>query len=209
MFDEIKRDLARRRLQPGDGRALRPFRWWQPTSRALMHLAHEDGHVYTVDVHHLKSDSNGSTLARLYTDGRETARSRMPALFPVAGGGIEVAVSMFGLKRCHFVAADGSERQLEPDPRSGEGRRAQLERSNPGLSRLIGGAAMLVLLVSLGLLLLQLAEQLTGIPPVEQRIGRFESPIALPAAVNIALTLLAALASTERAMRLRYTALLD
>jgi len=82
----------------------------------------------------------------------------MPALFPVAGGGIEVAVSMFGLKRCHFVAADGSERQLEPDPRSGEGRRAQLERSNPGLSRLIGGAAMLVLLVSLGLLLLQLAE---------------------------------------------------
>lgn len=209
MFDEIKRTLARRRLKPGDGRALKPFRWWQPTSRALMHLPHEDGHVYTVDVHHLKSDSDGNTLARLYTDGRETARSRMPALFPVPGGDIEVAATMFGLKRCHFVATDGTERQLEPDPRSGEGRRAQLERSRPGLSRFIGGAAMLVLLVSLGLLLLQLAEQLTGIPPVEQRIGRFESPIALPAAVNIGLTLLAALASTERAMRLRYSALLD
>jgi catechol 2,3-dioxygenase-like lactoylglutathione lyase family enzyme len=94
--------------------------------------------VYAIDVHHLKSDANGDTEAHLYRDGARSARVRLPAVFPIEGGTIEVATSAFGVRRCHFVTTDGIEQQLVPDPRSGEGRRARLDRERPVLSRWIG-----------------------------------------------------------------------
>lgn len=52
-------------------------------------------------------------------------------------------------------------------------------------------------------------EQISSIPPVAERVGTFDSPVALPAWFNIGLTVAALLASTERALRLRYHWLLD
>ncbi|NGN65621.1 hypothetical protein G5C51_17160 [Streptomyces sp. A7024] len=214
MFEERRRRRAAKRVQPGDGRPLQRFRWWQLPGRALFHLplVEADGRraMYTVDVRHWQNQSSGDVKAHLYVDGRLHAVSKIPAAFPAPGGGrIEVAMSGFGMKRCHYVTADGAEHQLVPDPASAEGRRSRLDRDHPGLSRLIGFGSLMMLLIGAGLLVLQIVEPVSEIPPIASRIGSFESPIGLPLWGNITLGFAAALGSMERALRLRYSRLLD
>ncbi|TNC19786.1 hypothetical protein FHE66_02785 [Georgenia sp. 311] len=202
-----------RRIGPGDGHPLPRYRWWQPFSRALLHipLTEDDGRASTwsVDVRLGGDSDDGEVRARLYRDGVHQAVSLLPAVFPVPGGVIQVAASAFGLRRAHFVGYDGREHQLAPDPGSAEGWREQLDRTRPGLSRLIGGVSMLVLLVALVLGTPQIAQEITQFPPVAERFGSFVSPIHLPAGWNIALSVAAVVASTERGLRLRYHWLLD
>lgn len=204
---------AARRVKPGDGRPLRRFRWWQLLSRSLctVRLVGSEGAPteYTVEVKHAGDASDGEVRARLYVDGRQHAVSKTPARFAVPGGAIEVATTQFGLRRCHYVTDDGREHQLQPDPRSGAGRRARLHRERPALSRAIGVVSVCLLLIGVALLGLQLAEIVTEIPPVAERIGVFASPVQLPVWLNISLGIGAAAASTERALRLRYHWLLD
>ncbi|MEV6817750.1 hypothetical protein AB0M72_03245 [Nocardiopsis dassonvillei] len=215
MFEERRRRRAVRRVGPGNGRALKPFRWWQLTSRALFYLALGDADgrrtVYAVHVDHTQRffSEDGKGRADLYLDGRHHAESRLPAVFPVRGGVIEVAATAFGLRRCHYVTDEGTEHQLVPDPRSGEGRRARLEREHPVLSRWIGVLSLLLLVVPAVLLVPQLVEVAFELPPVAERFGTFTSPVHLPVWLNTALALGAAAASTERALRLRYNWLLD
>lgn len=209
----IRQDrLTRRRLQSGDGRPLPKFRWWQQLTRSLFWLRlEEEGHevVYAVDVRHGGDSSDGEVRARLYRDGVQHAVSKTPARFPVADGAIEVATTQFGLRRIHFVTAGGREHQLTPDPKSGVGRRMRFHREHPTLSRVIGAISVVFLLVGVALLALQLAEVITGVPPIAERIGVFTSPVQLPLWLNIALGAGAAVASTERALRLRYHWMLD
>ena len=199
-------------VKAGDGHALPRYHWWQLFSRSLfhLHLAGAGGapQTWSVDVRH-GGDSDGEVRAQLYLDGVNQARSKLPAAFPVPGGTIEVVASGFGLRRCHYVTYDGSERQLMPDPASAEGRRARLERTNPGLSRAIGIASVTVLAVALVLAVPQVIEQITQLPPIAERIGTFSSPVHLPAWANTALLLATLVASTERALRLRYNRILD
>lgn len=201
-----------KKVKAGDGHALPRYRWWQLFSRSLfhLHLAGAGGapQTWSVDVRH-GGDSDGEVRAQLYLDGVNQARSKLPAAFPVPGGTIEVVASGFGLRRCHYVTYDGSERQLMPDPASAEGRRARLERTNPGLSRAIGIASVTVLAVALVLAVPQVIEQITQLPPIAERIGTFSSPVHLPAWANTALLLATLVASTERALRLRYNRILD
>ncbi|WP_092627214.1 hypothetical protein [Actinopolyspora mzabensis] len=213
MFKEWRRRRAARRVREGDGRALQRFRWWQLPGRALFRVrlprpagAHVD---YAVDVRHWQNQGSGEVEAQLYLDDRQYAVSKLPAAFPVEGGTIEVAMSGFGIKRCHYVSADGTERQLVPDPRSAEGRRARLARKHPVISRGIGLLSLVLLLIGAFLLLLQIAEPVSQIPPVAQRFGSFESPIRPPLWLNLTLGVSAAVAGTERALRLRYHWLLD
>ncbi|MFC7894151.1 hypothetical protein [Streptomyces sp. NPDC057381] len=213
MFDEWRHRRALRRVEPGNGRPLKPFRWWQTLTRALFHLklTDDDGRrtVYTVDVRH-QNQSEGHVRAHLYLDGRHHAESRVPAVFPVRGGTVEVRTSAFGLKRCHYVTAEGSAHRLVPDPASAEGRRARLDRAHPALSRCMGFLSSTVLVIGLVLLVLQLAEQITRSPEgVAQYVGTFTSPVDLPAWGNAVVGLATAAASTERALRLRYHWLLD
>ncbi len=67
------------------------YRWWQPFSRSLFHLRlRSDGgsqETWTVDVR-LGGDSGGEVWARLYRDGINQARSKLPAAFAVPGGTI-------------------------------------------------------------------------------------------------------------------------
>ena len=213
MLDQWRRRQAARRLRGGDGHELRSFRWWQLLGRSLFHLrlTRTDGRrtEYAVDVRHRGEGEDAEVRAHLYLDGRHRAQSRVPASFPVPGGRIEVATSDFGLKRCHYVTADGSEHQLTPDPRSGEGRRARLNREHPALSRWIGVVSVVLLLVGVGLNLLQVLEPVSQIPPVHEVTGTFVSPVVLPLWLNLALGAGAALGSAERALRLRYSWLLD
>lgn len=213
MFDELRQQRSAKRVKSGDGRLLKRFRWWHLLRRALFYLpfSRADGSqiVYAVDVPLWGDPTSGEVKANLYLDGRHHAESKVPTAFPVEGGAIEVAVSTFGIKRCHFVTADGAEHQLTPDARSAEGRRARLERDHPVLSRRIGVFSVIMLVIGVGLNLLQLAEPITQIPPIAETVGRFESPVHLPLWLNITLGLGAALASTERTLRLRYHWLLD
>ncbi|TDE97329.1 hypothetical protein EXU48_03775 [Occultella glacieicola] len=212
MISDRKRRRAARRIKPGDGRPLKRFRWWQPLSRTLFHLeltgAAGERETWSVDVR-LWGDSDGEVRAQLYRNGEHHAGSKLPAVFPVPGGSIEVVASNYGLRRCHFVGDDGSVRQLTPDPTSAEGRRARLERTRPGLSRTIGVVSVAILVVALVLGVPQIVEEISRIPPVAENLGTFTSPIQLPGWLNITLVVAALVASTERAMRLRYHWLLD
>ncbi|MFC8921855.1 hypothetical protein [Cellulosimicrobium sp. NPDC057127] len=213
MSSNWKRRRAARRLRPGDGHSLPRFRWWQPLSRTLFHLrlTGEDGRAETwsVDVRLWGDKDDGEVRARLYRDGRHQATSKLPAEFPVTGGVVEVATSSYGLRRCHYVREDGTQQQLVPDPASAEGRRARLDREHPGASRTIGVVSWAVLAVALVLGVPQIVEQVSQIPPVAERVGTFTSPIHLTGTVNVALVVATLVASTERALRLRYHWLLD
>lgn len=213
MIQQWRRRRAIKRIEPGDGSALRRFRWWQTLSRSLLHLDLTDPTSrplrYTVDVRQWKTDENGYVKVHLYRDGHQHAISRAPALFPIEGGSLEVKASAFGLKRCHYVTSGGSEHQLTPDPRSAEGRRARFEQHRPVLSRVVGMFSIVALLIGVALLLQQVAVPILQIPPIAEQIGPVEPLIDLPLWLTITLGLAAALASTERALRLRSHWLLD
>ena len=174
-----RRQRAAGRVKDGNGRALKPFRWWQMLSRALFYLPQEvdreqcSGHVHAVDVPYWQriATEDGKGKAHLYLDGRHHAVSTLPAAFPVEGGFIEVVPSAFGMRRCHYVSENGPDRQLVPDEKSAEGRRARLERDHPVRSRLIGVLSLLVLVVAVLLVIPQIIEYLTQIPPVQDRFG--------------------------------------
>ena len=161
-----------------------------------------------MDVRH-GGDADGEVYAHLYRDGQHLARLKPPAAFPLSEGTIRIAVSTYGLRQADYVTHDGAVQQLVPDASSAEGLRAHLDRTRPGLSRLIGVASALVLLGSLALGMPQLLQSLTEIPPVAENFGTFVSPFILPAWANTSLLLAGAAASTERALRLRYNWLLD
>ncbi|ATO15210.1 hypothetical protein CO540_16355 [Micromonospora sp. WMMA2032] len=211
MIEDWRQRRAAKRIKSGDGRALKRLRWWQLPFRALFHLPLADGDgrqtVYAVDIPRRTDPEGGKARAHLYLDGRHHAESKLPAVFPVEGGIIEVAISAFGLKRCHYVTTAGAEHPLIPDPKSAEGRRARVEHEHPTLSRSISFLSVLMLLIGVGLNLLQLAEPMSRIPPIAENIGTFDSPIHLPIWLNLALAVGAALGSTERALRLRHSVL--
>lgn len=200
-----------RRTRPGDGRPLTPFRWWQLLRRSVLSISLEHAGepvVHTVEVRH-GGDSNGVVRAGLYLDGILHLESRLPARFPVEGGHIEVRRSQGGMRRCHFVAPDGTTRALVPDPRSAEGRRMRFARHHPVASALIGAISIAMLLIGIGLGALQAAGPVSEIPPIAATLGTFQSPVRLPVWLNLCLGLGASAAAIERALRMQYHCLLD
>lgn len=148
-------------------------------------------------------------LVHVYIDGRHTAQSPLPALIPVEGGVIEVTVTEAGIRRAHYLPDGAAPRQLTPHPKSAIGRRLQFDRDHPVLGRWVGAISIALLVTGVGLNVLQLLEPISQIEPIAERFGRFESPIHLPLWLNIALGFGAGLASTERALRLRFRWWLD
>lgn len=199
--------LRYRRVRAGSGEPLRRYRWWHMFGRSVrsITLPVSDGtaSTYTVDVRHAGDMTDGVIRARLYVDGALRAFAKMPTRFEVPGGHIEVAITGFGLKRCHFVRADGSEQQLSPHPASAEGRRAQLHYRHPGLSRTIGIVSIALVVIGLCVEVPQIIDSLSRIPFIADSIGTFTSPIRLPLQVNLLVALAAVLGSTERALRMR------
>jgi hypothetical protein len=200
---------AARRVRAGDGRPLAPFRWWQLMGRSLFFLSlpADDGplETYAVDVRQAGDPDDGEVRARLYRNGAQIAVSKLPARFTVPGGHIEVAVGSYGLRRCHYVTADGRERQLTPHPGSAEGWRARLHHRHPVLSRSIGVLSALIILVGVCIAVPQLVETISQAPPIAENLGVFTSPFHLPPALNVTVAVAVFLASTERALRLRST----
>ena len=178
-------------------------------SRSLFYarLREDDEEIYTyaVDVHYFSED----TTAQLYRDGKHIATSKLPAIFPVPNGFIEVGVSTFGLTRMHYVTEEESEHQLYPDSVSTEGLRMRFDARFPRLSKLIGIAAVIILLTSIVVGLPQLIEVITKIPYIQEHIGTFESPITIPNWLNSTLFVAGLVAALERALTLRSHWLID
>lgn len=147
--------------------------------------------------------TDGVPRARLYVDGALRFFAKIPSRFEVPGGRIDVATTGFGLKRCHFVRADGTEQQLSPHPASAEGRRAQLHNRHPGLSRIIGLVSIVLVMGGVCVEVPQIIASLSHIPLIADSIGTFSSPVQLPLHINLLIGLAAVLGSSERALRMR------
>lgn len=198
-----------RKVEPGDGHALKPFRWWQILSRSLFYasLPSEDGAAltYAVSVDYFDWDEK----VDVYLNDKHYARATLPASVPVEGGAIEVATTMYGLKRMHFVDHAGNARVLQPDAASAEGLRAKLAHRKPALSRAVGVAAIVILVVSLPIGLLQIVEFFSHTDMGENLMGTFTSPVNLPGWASTPLMVLGVAAAVERALTLRNHWLLD
>ncbi|MGO1978390.1 hypothetical protein [Brachybacterium tyrofermentans] len=221
MFTRLRRSRQLRRARPGDGSALKRFRWWQLATRTLFDLEPApDGTrpaTYTVDVRYLAAELEGGKIPEgskhaqvsLYRDGVQEHIANPPVAFAVPDGVIEVATSSYGLTRMHHVPEGGSPQVLRPHPRTLEGLRARFGRRFPRASAVIGAIAIVVLLVGLVMMVPQAAELLTQIEVVAEKVGTFTSPISLPAWLNVSLLVAGVLAATERALTLRNHWLID
>ena len=205
-----ERQRGRGKIRPGDSKRLKPYTSSNVVWRSLFRTRLADDAVggrereYAVDIDYFDFDG------RLYIDGEQAAVAMLPAKFPVPGGVIDVDVSFYGARRMHFVPDDGStEFQLSPDPRSGEAMRARFGQRHPVASRIIGWAAILVLLTALALLVPQIIDQISHMQVFAERFGTFTSPIQLPGWANLALTVGGVLASLERGLTLRNHWLID
>lgn len=199
----------KKKIQPGDGHPLKPFRMWQLLNRSLFYAPFElDGgrrHVYAVDVDYFDWDEQ----ADVYLNGKHYARAKLPASIPVESGVIEVATTLYGLKRMHFIDESGQAHVLKPDGSSAEGLRAKLAETRPGLSRAIGLVAILILLLMLPIGILQLIEMLSETDVARNFMDPFTSPISLPSWTATPLLILSIAAATERALTLRNHWLID
>ena len=179
MFGWGKR-RARERVKDGDGSVLRPFRWWHGFYRTRFALDRtlDDGRqeTYVVDVDLVDWDLK----SEFHRDGRQIATAKLPAAYPVDGGEIEVAASTFGMKRMHLVEVDGQVTPLRPVRWTAEHMRAAFGHRFPTTSRLIGWAAIVLLLAGLVVAVPAALEWITGIEVVAERVGAFTSPINPP-----------------------------
>lgn len=208
MFKDLKQRRRLNRARPGDHSPLPAYRFWQLYSRSLffIELPEESGRSarYEVDVRLMAEEDSKRPAASLYRDGSQVLRAKVvPVVFPVPGGQIEIETSMVGIKRVHYVAEDGTETMLSPDPRSTEGRRASFQRNHRLASGLIGLVSMIILLAGLALTLAAALEGVTGAEPIAENIGTFHIPDAVPDWLNWALPVAAAFAGAERAAALR------
>lgn len=203
-----KRKRKINKVRPGDGRPLKPYRWWHIFTRSLFYirLVDEDGteNVYAVDVQYFAEEEK----ADLYKNGKRIATTSLPGIFPVPGGEIEVEMTNYGMKRMHYVT-ELDERMLSPDPLSMEGLRLRFDKRFPSASNAIKYAAIIILLTSIVLGLPQLLQFITSIPFIADKIGTFESPIHLPEWLNTILFFGGIAAAFERAITLRNHWLID
>lgn len=196
--------------RPGDGSPLPRLRGWDVLTKtsASIPVVERDGstHEYAMFVDQFDDDE----AVALYRDGLQVAVGTRPAVFPVDDGRIEIATSMYGMKRAHHVGHDGVERQLRFVRGSAEDWRLRFGHRFPRLSRWVGRLAVLVLLVGLVVLAPQLFEWITHLDLVQDRIDwEFTSPISLPGWLDTTLLIGGILASIERALTLRSHWLID
>lgn len=211
MFKKIKswkRERTINKVKPGDGHRLKEYRWWHMFTHSLffIRLPDESGteDVYAVRVNYFAEEEE----ADLYKNGKHFATTKLPGVFPVPGGEIEVEMTMFGLKRMHYVT-EGGERMLSPDPVSMEGLRRRFDKRYPRASSVIKYLAIIILLSSIVLGFPQLLQLITSIPYIADKIGTFESPIILPEWLNTTLVVAGIFAAFERAITLRNHWLID
>lgn len=201
--DEHLDDFDDGRRVPPQGSPLPAFRPSPLMHRTRFAIELDDASTVTVDIDH------ASGRASLFRNDLHVHTSDMPARFRVSGGSIDVVAGKYGMQRIHLVRPDGSETRLEPSPGTPEHWRARLAQRHPRVGRALAVAAAIVLAIDLILLAPQFLEQVTHLPAWTDHFASFTSPVDLPAELNIALAITAALAGVERALTFRHHRLLD
>lgn len=201
--------------KPGNGKSLKPFRWWQGLWRSSFGINH-DGARWDITVDFFDWDER----IALYKDGRQDRTQVQPAKFTLDDGAvIEARTSFWGMRRAHLVTMEGNEQMLTPAPGSAERWRADLEQARPALSRTISIVSFLVLLTSVVVGLPQGIEWLAALssqvaPNLPDNLNwaadwldrfTFTSPWHLDGAANTVLLIAGVAAVLERALRLRYS----
>jgi hypothetical protein len=121
-----------------------PLGAWGVVSRGRFETDH-GGHRWMVEVDYF----DPADKVTLYRDGVRARQERSPARFELGPGtAIEAKVGLLGIERAVLVAA-GGERRLTPVEGTAEWWRFELERRQPGLSRLLGWLAWAVLVAAL------------------------------------------------------------
>ncbi len=204
----------------GDGRTLGEYRVTEFFSRTLFFAEIPEAtklHEYAVDVHYYadeletggQQDVSAEAPAALYRDGVQILRSDIPSVFPVPGGVIEVATSMYGLRRMHYVPDEGTPLPLRPHQRSPEGIRAGFARSFPRMSAVFGRVAVIVMIVGVIAAVPQTIETVSRLDLIADQFGVFTSPLRLPDWLNSMLAVATVVACVERALTLRSHRLAD
>ncbi len=172
---------------------LEPLDRWDVVNRGRFEAAH-DGHTWTVDVDFF----DFSEQLRLYCDGIHVATRKSPARFEIGPGvRIEAAVGAFGMRKIELVEGAVST-TLAPAEGTAEAWRVGLARERPDLSRAIGVASFVVLVIAAVYGAIELIE-LTGV----------DAPLGLSAPVGVVLGFAALAAAIERALRLKSNRWLD
>lgn len=194
-----------RPVEPGDGSPLKPYTWTDVLSRSLLGITHAD-HTYAVDYDFFAWDGK----VALYRDGHQTAKGKHPTVFPVDGGRIEFAATLYGVTRAHLVLTDGDEQPLSPHPRSGEAWRERLARRHPEVSRLLSAAAIVTLILGLVFGVMAVLQTVTHTELVSDHLDwRFTPPVTLSGTAAAVLSTAGLLAIVERALSMRHHWLLD
>ena len=190
-----------------DRKQLRPVRRRDALHRLLYAVEHPgpDGrpaeHTVEIDAHDMR--------AVLYVDGHYRDAADLPASFPVHGGTLEVALSLYGVQRMHLVTPDRGEQRLTPVAGTLEDLRHRFHRRHPAISRIIGWLAIAVLLVNLVLAVPAALEIVTRADRIAELVGTFTSPVALPPWLTVGLLVAGVLAAVERALMLRRNRVID
>ncbi|WP_026866267.1 hypothetical protein [Jeotgalicoccus marinus] len=205
-----RRRKQMKKVKAGDGHLLKPYRIWNIFTHSLFHLEITNKADRNTTYYALKSRYfSEEPSVDLYKEGRHIAFSKLPAVFPVDDGMIEVKNSTSGINKINYVSNQDAIFTVYPDKNSVRGFRRGFHQRFPVISNFIGILAIIILLFSLVLTVLQLTETLTEIPWVAENIGTFTSPISLSLWENFAVAIIAATAATERAFMLKRHWLID
>ena len=192
-------EVMGKKEEPGDGSALKRARGIHRLWRSTFGIDHA-GRRYDVAVDYFDFDEK----VRLYVDGRHVATPTSPAAFDADGARIEVAFSLYGLKRVRLVDA-GVERRLEPGPATLERWRQDVDRRHPVASRAASATSWTVLVVSLLVGVTELLD--VGLPWLAGLIGwdlPEGSPISFPEWMTAPAAVLGPIAAIDRALMMRH-----
>lgn len=182
-----------------------PLTRWSSLVRTVLAVDH-GGSRYEAEVDFLSlRDEN----VRLYRDSTLVAERASPARFELPDGArIEVASTLYGVRKARLLSTEG-EFRMGPLPETLEYRRIRWNHAHPTAAAVIGVLAVVVLLLVAVVSVPQLLELLANTGIAESAGFAFESPFVLPAEVNAALPVAAAVAALERATRLAHNRWLD
>lgn len=205
-----KRQRKMKKIKKGDGHLLKTYRLWNLFTHSLFHIEIMNKTEGTTKKYALKSRYFAEEPSvDLYYEGRHIAFSKLPAVFPVDHGELEITNSSSGINGIHYISDREEAFSVYPDKRSIRGFRLWLHKRFPVISAMIGLIAIVTLFISIGLSFPQLMETISTIPWVSENIGVFESPFTLSVWTYFAIGIAAALAGTERALMLQNHWLID
>ncbi|WP_238544988.1 hypothetical protein [Geomicrobium sp. JCM 19039] len=198
-----------KKVKKGDGHLLKKYQFWHIFTHSLFHIVIKNNEN-TKTMYAIKSSYFADEpKVDLYREGKHEAFSKLPAAFPIENGVLEISSGGYGINRIHYATEKDESFSVYPDRRSIRGLRMWVHKQFPLFSRVIGGLAAIVLLVSLALSIPQLIETISDVPWVTENVGTFTSPITLSIPVNALIFGAGALAGFERALMLRSHWLID